>query len=180
MAGGCRVHRPDPDHAPENHLTLGAAPGGGSGGAGDNPGPVVAVGAVVVRRGALLLVQRGHDPERGRWSVPGGRVRWGELLAGAVQRELREETGLDGRCGPLVGWAERRSGHYHFVILDFAVTVPDDAEAIAGSDASALAWVALDEVASWPLVEHLASFLHDAGIIPPDSASEGERRPPQP
>lgn len=126
----------------------------------------MAVGAVVVRSGALLLVQRGHDPEAGRWSVPGGRVRWGEELSAAVRRELREETGLDGRCGPLVGWAERRSGPYHYVILDFAVTVPDSAEAVAASDAAAVAWVPLAQVAGWPLVAGLADFLRGAGILP--------------
>lgn len=141
---------------------------------------MVAVGAVVVRRGALLLVQRGHDPERGRWSVPGGRVRWGEALATAVRRELREETRLDGRCGSLVGWAERRTGPHHFVILDFAVTVPDDADAVAGSDASAVSWVAIDEVATWPLVAGLAAFLRHAGVIPPASGPAGERPPPAP
>ncbi|MYJ35492.1 MAG: NUDIX domain-containing protein, partial [Acidimicrobiaceae bacterium] len=69
----------------------------------------VAVGAIVRRSDELLLVRRGHPPAVGEWSVPGGRVEPGELLMEAVVRELHEETGLRGVCGPLVGWVERIS-----------------------------------------------------------------------
>ncbi len=57
--------------------------------------PVVAVGGVAVRDGALLLVQRGTAPQVGRWTVPGGHVEPGEVLSNAVEREMREETGLE-------------------------------------------------------------------------------------
>ena len=54
---------------------------------------------------------------------------------------------------------------YHFVILDFEVTVLDDAEPVAGDDAAEAAWVPLDQVVDRRLVEGLAEFLHDHGII---------------
>ena len=53
--------------------------------------------------GRLLVIRRGHEPGRGLWSLPGGRVEPGETDAQAVVREMREETGLDVRPGPLVG-----------------------------------------------------------------------------
>lgn len=129
------------------------------------PAPALAVGAVVVDDDRLLLVLRGSGPAKGFWSVPGGKVEAGETLAEAVTRELREETGLEGVCGPLLGWVERIDQAWHYVILDFEVTLVGDDLARAGDDAADVAWVELHEVAELPLAEGLAEFLHDHGII---------------
>lgn len=126
----------------------------------------VAVAAVVVVDDRLLLIRRGRGVAVGQWSLPGGVVEPGELLAEAVVRELAEETGLEGVCGPLVGVVERFVEGRHYVILDHRVTLLDpDAEPTAGDDAAEVAWVPLDEVAEWALVEGLAEFLHDHGVI---------------
>lgn len=127
--------------------------------------PILGVGAVLVDHDRLLLVRRGQGPAQGEWSVPGGKVEVGETLAEAVTRELREETGLEGVCGPLLGWAERIEPEAHYVILDFAVTLVGDDQATAGDDAAEVAWVALAEVAQLRLVDGLAELLHDNGII---------------
>ena len=130
--------------------------------------PEVAVGAVVIDHDRLLLVRRGRGPAQGSWSVPGGRVQRGETLAEAVTRELREETGLDGLCGPFIGWAELLDDteDVHVVILDFEVTVMGDDEPVAGDDAAEVRWVDLHEVGEQRLAPGLAEFLHDHGIIP--------------
>lgn len=127
--------------------------------------PQVCVGAVVVDAERLLLVRRGHGPAAGLWSVPGGRVEWGETLAEAVLRELAEETGLEGMCDELLGWVERIDAEHHFVILDFRVSVLDTAEPTAGSDAAEAAWVPLFDVVELNLVDGLAEFLHEHGVI---------------
>ena len=127
--------------------------------------PILGVGAVVVDHDRLLLVRRGRGPAQGEWSVPGGKVEHGELLAEAVTRELREETGLEGVCGPLLGWAERTEDDAHYVILDFEVTLVGEDQPTAGDDAAEVAWVELHAVAELPLVEGLAELLHDNGII---------------
>jgi 8-oxo-dGTP diphosphatase len=120
---------------------------------------------VAVLDGRLLLIRRGAPPAAGEWSVPGGRVEPGELLAEAVVRELFEETGLEGVCGPLLGVAERIGDHGHFVILDHVVTVLDDRDPTPGDDAAEAAWVPLEDVATLPLVDGLAEFLHDHGVL---------------
>ncbi|NNE74053.1 MAG: NUDIX domain-containing protein [Acidimicrobiales bacterium] len=125
----------------------------------------VCVGAVAVRYGRLLLVQRATDPGAGLWSLPGGRVEAGELMVMATVRELREETGLDGLCGGVVGWVERIDDDHHFVIVDFEVEILAGQEPRAGSDASAVEWVPLTDVLDRPLVDGLAEFLADHDII---------------
>jgi mutator protein MutT len=127
--------------------------------------PQVCVGAIAVENNALLVIRRGSEPGLGQWSVPGGRVEAGETLAEAVVRELAEETGIEGVCGALVGWVERIGSSHHYVILDFSVTVLDAREPVAATDAADAAWIPLDQVAELDLVDGLAEFLHDHGVL---------------
>jgi ADP-ribose pyrophosphatase YjhB (NUDIX family) len=112
----------------------------------------------------LLLVRRGHAPSAGLWSVPGGRVEAGETEAEAVVREVAEETGLRAECGDLLGWAERTGSGHHFVILDFLVTVPEG-QPVAGDDAAEVGWFRLSSVPELDLVDGLAGFLRDHGVL---------------
>lgn len=129
------------------------------------PRPEVAVGAVVVRDGRLLLVRRGRGVGRGRWSLPGGRVEAGETLAQALRRELREETGLDGTVGALCGVAERIGADHHYVILDYWVDV-GGREPVAGDDAAAVRWAGRADLDRLDLVERLVEFLAQHGVLP--------------
>jgi 8-oxo-dGTP diphosphatase len=132
---------------------------------GGAPPPVVAVGGIAVVDGALLMVQRATPPGVGCWTIPGGRVEPGESVRTAVERELLEETALAVECGSLVGWAERLSEGYHFVILDFAVTLTGGRTPSAGGDAAAVTWVPLAEVPGLQLVDGLEQFLVQHGVL---------------
>ena len=129
--------------------------------------PQVAASAVVVADGRLLLVRRGPgSTSAGRWALPGGRVEPGERVADAAARELHEETGLTGRVRGFVGWTERLGGGAHFVILSFRVDLDDPGAPLApGDDADDAAWVQLSAVGDHDLVDGLAVFLADHGVI---------------
>ena len=127
--------------------------------------PRVAVGAVCIRDGRVLVVKRGRGVAVGLWSLPGGHVHFGEMLQDAVVRELREETGLHGRVSGLCGIAERVIGEHHFVILDYWVDV-DGAAPVAADDAQDVMWADRAALGRLDLVPLLMEFLSEADVLP--------------
>ena len=113
--------------------------------------PVVGIGAIILQPGQILLEQRGNEPARGQWTIPGGVVEVGESLENAVCRETKEETGLDVQKASLIDVVDQvhrdKQGRieYHYVIIDYIVTVKPK-EPRAASDAKDLKWVSIDEV----------------------------------
>jgi 8-oxo-dGTP diphosphatase len=98
-----------------------------------------------LRYGALevLLIERGHEPFKGRWALPGGFVNEDEPLEVAVRRELREETGLDGV--PLeqfkaYGDPGRDPRGWNIGIVFWALIDPLQHDPKAGDDASRAQW----------------------------------------
>jgi ADP-ribose pyrophosphatase YjhB (NUDIX family) len=85
--------------------------------------PQLAVSAAIFREGKILLVRRARNPAKGVYTLPGGRVEFGEALYAALTREIIEETGLDIEIIGLAGWREvlpAAGGGGHYVILPFA------------------------------------------------------------
>ena len=116
--------------------------------------PIVGVGAVVVDAGRVLLVQRGREPLKGKWSLPGGMLELGESLHAGVVREVEEETGLLVEPLELVELLDRivreeapagERVRYHYVIADYLCRVVGGSLR-AGSDAQAVRWT---ERAEW-------------------------------
>src|SRR5262249_5734131 len=99
----------------------------------------------------ILLVERGQEPLRGYWSLPGGAVETGERLADALMREVREETGLEIANDGLHEIFERVTpdgegrAEFHFVIVDY-LCHPVGGELRAGSDAARAAWFSESEL----------------------------------
>jgi 8-oxo-dGTP diphosphatase len=129
---------------------------------------VPCVGAVVRDdAGRLLLIRRGHEPSRGLWSLPGGRVEPGETLEAAVVREVREETGLDVRVGAAVGSVLIPAGAVVYDVTDFACTPLDAAaEPVAGDDADGVAWVEAAGLDELPCTPRLVETLREWGVLP--------------
>ena len=111
--------------------------------------PLVGVGTVMLRPGAVLLVRRARPPALGQWSIPGGAQELGETAEAAGRRELLEETGL--LAGPMILAANVDSIHhdehgrirFHYTILDFA-TAWQGGEPVPGSDVSDAAFFPFD------------------------------------
>ncbi len=127
---------------------------------------VPCVGAIIKdEAGRLLLIQRGHEPEAGRWSLPGGRIEPGESDEQAVVRETQEETGLRVTCGALVGSVERPGlGGAVVDIRDYAATVTGGTLA-AGDDAADARWVKQADLAGLPLTSGLVETLGAWGVL---------------
>lgn len=133
--------------------------------------PVCAVGAIILHRGEVALVVRDRPPADGTWSLPGGRVELGESLTEAVEREVREETGLDIEVDGFAGIAERivpddaGAIEHHFIICDFYARLRGGTEMTAGDDAREVRWVPVGDLPSLTLAPGLLEFLRDRGIL---------------
>jgi ADP-ribose pyrophosphatase YjhB (NUDIX family) len=118
--------------------------------------PIVGIGVVVLKPGAVLLVRRGKPPNMGAWSLPGGAQEVGETAEDAARRELLEDTGVT--VGPLTLAANvdtiRRDAagrvQYHYTIIDFAAAWLDG-EPVASTDVSEAIWAPLDGLDAYGL-----------------------------
>ena len=128
---------------------------------------VPCVGAIITGGGRILLIRRGHEPEAGRWSLPGGRIEAGETDQQALVREVREETGLEVAPGRLIGAVDRpAAGGRVLVISDYAATVTGGVLR-AGDDADDARWFSVRELDSLPLSTGLKEALRDWGVAGP-------------
>src|SRR5262249_18372625 len=129
--------------------------------------PIVGIGGVVIEGGRALLIRRGSEPLKGRWSIPGGTLELGETLVEGTERELLEETGLAvrvldlieiferinfgrGTDEPSTTPAERRRPRFHFVIADYRCE-RISGDAVAGGDVTDVAWAAEAELEKFGL-----------------------------
>ncbi|WP_119421356.1 DsbA family protein [Desertibaculum subflavum] len=113
--------------------------------------PMVGVGVVVWQGERVLMIQRGKEPRRGQWSLPGGLQELGESVAEAAAREVREETGIE--IGPpvlveVIDAVQRDDDgriRSHYTLIDLTAQWMSG-EPVAGDDAMNAAWKTLDEV----------------------------------
>lgn len=114
--------------------------------------PILGVGALILDRDRILLVERAREPLKDYWSLPGGVVEVGERLEAALRREIREETGLEIEILSLLEIFERiildEAGRpeYHYVLMDYLCR-PAGGELCAADDAGRAAWFTQAELA---------------------------------
>jgi ADP-ribose pyrophosphatase YjhB (NUDIX family) len=108
--------------------------------------PILGVGAIIIEGERVLLVERGREPLKGYWSLPGGVLEVGEKLADGIRREVLEETGLKIELLSVVEIFERIMrdaagvAEYHYVLIDYLCRVTGGA-LTAGDDVSQAKWV---------------------------------------
>lgn len=112
--------------------------------------PWSGVGVVVWKGGDVLLIQRGKEPMRGSWSIPGGSHELGETVREAAVREVLEETSIEISLGPIIDVIDtvRRDAdgkiRTHYTLVDFVATWVSG-EPVAGDDAMNAEFVPFQE-----------------------------------
>ncbi len=109
--------------------------------------PVAATGVVCFRGEDVLLVRRGAPPREGEWSLPGGRIEFGERGVDAALRELREETACVGEVIGLIDVVDAVMDDRHYVLIDYAVRWISG-QPRAGDDARDARFFGADEIAA--------------------------------
>jgi 8-oxo-dGTP diphosphatase len=125
----------------------------------------VGVGAVIVQDRKLVLIRRGVEPDKGKWSIPGGGVELGETVGDAAVREAKEECGLDIELvedRPMdaldkMVLGEKGRLQYHYVLLQFLAR-PKGGTLKPTSDATEARWVPLEEVKRYNLTDSFRAF----------------------
>jgi 8-oxo-dGTP diphosphatase len=133
--------------------------------------PIASAHAIVIRDDRVLLVQRGAEPSKGQWSVPGGVIELGETIAEAVRREVREECGIEIEPGEVTKVVDRvfpdEVGRirYHYVVI-YLLARYVGGEARASSDAAAVRWVTREELAGLDMVPVARPVVQRAFDVP--------------
>jgi 8-oxo-dGTP diphosphatase len=126
--------------------------------------PQLAVSAAIFRDGKILLVRRARSPAKGFYSLPGGRVEFGETLHAALQREVDEETGLKIEIADLAGWREvvpGTSGGGHYLIMSFAARWTSG-EPVLNDELDDFKWLAPDTLGDLTITPGLQDIIQSA------------------
>jgi 8-oxo-dGTP diphosphatase len=126
--------------------------------------PQLAVSAAIFRDDKILLVRRAGSPAKGFYSLPGGRVEFGETLHAALHREVDEETALKIEIAGLAGWREvvpGTSGGGHYLIMSFAARWIAG-EVVLNEELDDFRWLPPDAIGDLKLTDGLTEVIQAA------------------
>jgi 8-oxo-dGTP diphosphatase len=127
--------------------------------------PQLAVSAAIFRDGKILLVRRAGAPARVLYSLPGGRVEFGESLHAALHREVAEETALKIEIIGLAGWREvlpgTGGGGGHYLIMSFAARW-SSGQPVLNEELDDFRWLAPDALGDLNLTAGLPEVIRSA------------------
>jgi ADP-ribose pyrophosphatase YjhB (NUDIX family) len=131
------------------------------------PHPQLAVSAAIFRDDSILLVRRARSPAKGYYSLPGGRVEFGETLHAALHREVDEETALKIDIVGLAGWREvvpGTTGDGHYLIMSFAARWRAGEPAL-NEELDDFCWLAPDALGDLRLTGGLVEVIRSARAL---------------
>ncbi|HZQ06268.1 MAG TPA: NUDIX hydrolase [Anaerolineae bacterium] len=129
--------------------------------------PIPGVGVIAFKDNTVLLVQRGKEPRRGEWSIPGGAVEVGETVREAALREFAEECGGDIELRDLVdvvdifGRDDENKIRYHYIVADYWAEWRGG-ELYASSDVMDARWVSPDQLDEYGLPSYTRAVIEKA------------------
>lgn len=125
------------------------------------------VGALIFKGRAILLVERGGNPLKGYWSLPGGLLETGETLEEAVAREVLEETGLRVKPVEFFGIYQRimrdakGRAEYHYLLADYICRVTGG-QLCAGDDVASVKWASRASLRDYKMTEGTLNVIEEA------------------
>ena len=114
------------------------------------PRPLVGVGALIHSDKKVLLIKRKFEPNKGKWSLPGGALETGESLEDGCKREAREELGLEVRIREIFQVSEeiipdeKGRTKFHFILIDFLAS-PVGTRIVLNEESEEFRWVTPDQ-----------------------------------
>ena len=134
--------------------------------------PILGVGTVILRNNSeVLIIERASEPDKGKWSIPGGLVEYNENPQFTAKRETFEETTLEVEIGSLIDvvnkiiYDDQKKIKYHFVILDYlakfynGIAKPSD-------DAKSLIWCNYNDLPSYSYPDTIIELFKKVNIWP--------------
>ncbi|MHA1269582.1 MAG: NUDIX hydrolase [Candidatus Helarchaeota archaeon] len=134
--------------------------------------PILGVGTIILRNNSeVLIIQRASEPDKGKWSIPGGIVEYNERPEFTAKRETYEETTLNVEIGPLIDvvnkiiYDDQGKLKYHFVILDYLAKSYNGTPK-ASDDAKQILWCKFKDLPSYDYPDTIVELFKKIHIWP--------------